>query len=329
MKKDSSYLGKMEKLHILNGDALAFQLKEAGWDETYMVWREALCQGPVQYAQHEPRGLDERMGYFEQLYGSEAKDSYREFRHIISWLIDYDYLRQFEEIVCWFGADYFCQINFIALLSIWHQEHQDLPPVSLVSTDFHPEVGHITCLGNLSPKQLLGIYPDRREINDKTRQVADILWKLFTSEDPLPFNSFPNPIPHDELNWSKIIRLHKELFPSTGNGLDVLEERILKELGDTEKPLKKVIGSLLRQDQYYGLGDSQYVQRVEQLLPVLIQVSGEGWERQLRLTPYGGEILSGQKKVDRNQLRASHIGGASGILYAWDKGQQVLVRKKG
>ncbi len=319
----------MEKLHILNGESLAYQLKDAGWEGTYMVWKEALCQGPVQYPQHHDDGLDAREAYLSGKYGPGVKDTYKEFRHIISWLVDLDYMKQFDEIVCWFGADYFCQVNFIALLSIWHQEYLDLPPISLVSTDYHPEVGHVTCLGNLTPQQLLGIFPGRREIDDEMIQVADILWRLFTSEDPLPLNSFPNPIPHDELNWGKIIRLHKELFPSTLNGLNVLEERILNELAESEKPMKKLIGSLLRKDLHYGLGDSQYVQIVEGLFPSLIQGEGDGWDRMVKLTPFGEEILGGQKKVDRSLLKAERVGGASELHFAWDKGQQVLVRRRG
>ena len=319
----------METLHILNGDGLAAQLQAAGWSETHMVWKEALCRGPVTYEQNDTSALDVRENYFSNTFGEDSSKIYQEFRHILYWMTDQEYLKQFDEIVCWFGADYFCQVNFIALLSIWHQEELALPPISLVSTDYHPEVGHITCLGNLSPEQLLGIYPERKEIGQNMVQVADILWKLFTSEDPLPLNSFSFPIPHDELNWGRIIRLHKELFPSTTNGLNVLEERVLAELVDTEKSLSKVIGSLLRQDLFYGLGDSQYVHMVEQLLPTLIHVSGEGWERKLSLTSYGGEILSGIKKADRNQLKATKVGGASESKFAWDKGQQVLVRREG
>ena len=319
----------METLHILNGDGLAAQLQSAGWSETHMIWKEALCQGPVAYEQNDSTSLDAREAYFIQTAGAKAQETYQAFRHILFWLTDQEFMRQFDEIVCWFGADYFCQINFIALLSIWQQEELSLPPISLVSTDFHPEVGHVTCLGNLTPQQLLGIFPQRKVVGNNMLQVADILWKLLTSEDPLPLNSFSFPIPHDELNWGRIIRLHKELFPSTANGLNVLEERVLSELIEREKPLKKVIGSLLRQDQYYGLGDRQYIQIVESLLPRIVREEGDGWNRQIGLTSFGKEIIAGNNKVDRSQLKATKIGGALETQFAWDKGQQVLVRRDG
>ena len=103
----------MSYLHIFNGDSLAEAIGEK-LDGTHMVWREALCQGPITYKIGEMGALDRREQFFVSQYGEEAKESYREFRHVISWLVDREYLSQFEEVILWFGQDYFCQFNMLA-----------------------------------------------------------------------------------------------------------------------------------------------------------------------------------------------------------------------
>ncbi|MEM9720762.1 MAG: hypothetical protein AAGA10_15980 [Bacteroidota bacterium] len=225
----------MTLLHLFNGDSLldALSGKVKG---TCMVWKEALCQGPLSYKVSHGESLDLREQYWVSQYGLEARESFQEFRQILSWLVDQDYLSQFEEVVLWFGEDYFCQMNLLALLSTWYQEGIQLRKISLVSAHYHPEVGHVTCLGNLSPEQLLGIFPDRKEIRNEDLEVADILWQLLTAKDPRPLNHFKQSVPHDRFNWVKGIRLHGLLFPFLQSGLNALEWRILGELAEGPLP---------------------------------------------------------------------------------------------
>ena len=186
-------------------------------------------------------------------------------------------------------------------------------------------------MGDLTPKQLLDIYPERKRIQSQDLQVADILWKLLTAEDPLPFNHYGETVPHDPFNWAKTVRLHCLLFPSLQRGVNVLERRALMELEEGSMALKKLIGNLLRKDQNYGLGDSQYVAMVQRLSPMLIQHEGMGWDTQWELTEEGRGVLEGKiifkrgVSFKRGELPTGQVGGASDGKFAWDEGSGKLV----
>ena len=309
---------KEKVLHIFNGDSLLHAMQREGLPGMHVAWIEAFCEGPVGYDIASTASLKARESFHFDQYGAESLSTGEAFSSTLRQLLDPEYMAQYDEVTCWFGKDYFCQVNYLALFSNWFQRGMTDLPLTLITTNFYPEVGHVTCLGNLLADQLLSLYPSRELVSPEALQVADVLWQLYTGPDPTRFNSFPLNAGFDSFEWRLFIHNHGQLFPEVARHLNVLEGRILNTLKDKALPYRKLVGSLLQADKYFGLGDSQYVNALERLVPVLVDSVGEGWEREFKLTSLAESLLSGEGSFNRSEIPETHIGGATDANYRWD-----------
>lgn len=100
----------MNRLHVLNGDATAYKFKASGIEEDFLVWREALSEGPVCPFQSEEAFWNLRAAFIHRSYG-ENRAVYE--KKVISEFARLKEAARYDEITLWFEHDLFCQVNLL------------------------------------------------------------------------------------------------------------------------------------------------------------------------------------------------------------------------
>lgn len=306
----------MKTLHVLNGDGLLDCLTHSGLPGDHLAWREALSRGPV----HPDVGSPE----FWELRAAHIHSSYPESKDYSDWVIpEFERLQDFSaysSYVLWFGQDYFCQVNLIALLSWLHTHAPADFPIALVCVDQFPGLGPITCLGSLSPEQLASLFPKRVFLTGEELEIAHGVWLAYCAESPLPFNQLATMAPVQGLPFlPQMIERHRRLFPDPQDGLNELERNILVQVGAEPSSQHKLIGHLLRTDTAYGFGDLQVIQFLQDLEGLLVGDPP-------RLNSKGEAILAQKDRFQPPTSTPIQNGGASRADYSWT-GKELILAK--
>ena len=284
-------------LHLTNGDSLNHTLQETDLPRTFIPWREALSTGPVHPEVGSPAFYEVRAQYLVEVY-PEMDQSYEEYV-VAQFTRLEEELKHTTEIILWFGADYFCQINLMAALSFLHTRKGKLPKFSLVCTDIHPETGNpLKCLGHLSPTQLAALFPQRTPLTQDDIALAHQLWISFATQQ---FTHFP--LPNDPAFFTQTLTHLQQLNSPTPNGLNAIEQQLLELLAQHKTlSLHQWIGHYLRQDQTYGWGDTQIRLFIDRLVPLLTYTPPLKPNTSITLSPTGTQILAGKAR------RFPHLG---------------------
>ncbi len=117
------------------------------------------------------------------------------------------------------------------------------------------------------------------------------------------------------------IKVHLKRFPSIKNGLNELENRILQLAAEQKPKTKKaLVQNILKNQGYYGYGDTQFDTNHNHLKPLFTSYSP------VRLSKKGKDILEGKTSF-YSQIRdnESYLGGALKYNFLYnDESRRIL-----
>src|SRR5690606_7043042 len=253
------------QLHITNGDILTNKLSTLKLEGDIITWREMLCEGKTETSVGSESFWKTRFEFLNKNYKVSK-----------SWFIDktlkeYRTLcnhKQEDRIVLWFDFDLFDQINMLAVIS-WLKTHRPYAEISLVSSEAEENSVDITGLGELDAEQLRKLYTNRTLLTQDDIEYADYVWQLYCSDNPIRLENLKDFDSFQFSHLSGAIEAHLMRFPTIRNGLNEVENNILR-LARNAKPKTKVelLDTVLRNQGRYGFGDTQYDRVMTKLKPL-------------------------------------------------------------
>lgn len=302
-------------LHITNGDSLTEYLKEIDVKGDYATWREILCEGPTEAGIDSKAFYEKRIKYLQDTYDANA-DEYIIFDELNDLQPDSDY----KEVVLWFEYDLFCHINLIACISLIHQRNIKLP-IYLVCSGRVEGEKEMLGLGELSQEQLLKHYDQKILLNDKDKDLALTLWRIYCGRDHNLFKPYIVK-PSSFKYLSNCLKAHLRRFPDSRTGLDTFEFNILKLINEkTIKSIPQLLGFAINHQGYYGYGDSQIQRMIEKLSPFY-----EDTQDGLKLNRVGHEIIHQQHHVHDLIKDTMKYGGVNRYDFHFNKKENRLVK---
>lgn len=315
-------------LHIVNGDATLALLQQARVPGEFLVWRDALLDGPA------PNGLASRADWEERAARNAtdwgiSRDAY--LQGALSFFARLD-AGDPEEVVLWFEEDLFCQLPLCHLMP---RAKKCAPEWSVICPE-RP-------LGTHSPDELRIHFAARRRPPPAREALAERAWAAYSASDPRGLEAL---VQEDLAAWPLLKRgllAHLARFPSTVNGLGALEAAAMAALREGPLAFPALFKRLQPTPLFrtYGIGDAQVASLVDGLSsspsPLLALTSparrDDVLERVMTstvtLTRVGEAVLNGSR--DHTQLNPPDrwLGGvhlAPGKpLWRWDGAKLVAM----
>ena len=290
------------QLHITNGDILTNKLSTLKLEGDIITWREMLCEGKT----------ETNVGS-ESFWKTRFEFLNKNYKISKSWFIDktlkeYRTLcnhKQEDRIVLWFDFDLFDQINMLAVIS-WLKTHRPYAEISLVSSEGDEDSLDIMGLGELTDEQLRKLYTNRTLLTQDDIEYADYVWQLYCSDNPIRLENLKDFDSFQFSHLSGAIEAHLMRFPTIRNGLNEVENNILR-LARNAKPKTKLelLNTVLRNQGRYGFGDTQYERVITKLKPLFTNFNP------VKLSKKGMEILEGKTSYySCIQENDAYLGGA-------------------
>lgn len=289
-------------LHITNGDSFTSRLQSLQLKGDIITWREMLCEGKTLCAVGSESFWKTRFEFLNKNYKVTkswfVEKTLKEYRSLCNH-------KQQDHIVLWFEYDLFCQINMLAVLS-WLKEHRRHAEISLVCSGKEDESSKLYGLNELSDERLLHLYESRTMLSQDDIEYADYIWQLYCSDNPIRLE---NQLANNDFQFeylNEALKTHLKRFPTIKNGLNELENHVLKT-AVAKKPESRnaLMGQLLSDQGYYGFGDTQYERIITSLKPLFNSFNP------VKLTKKGKEVLENKSnyysQIRDNQL---YLGGS-------------------
>ena len=309
----------MRKLHILNGEGTASSFSRSGISGDNMVWNEALCQGPPPLTTSLTEFMEIRTPFLAGDW--EATSTQLDnFRQQWEMLLD---LETYQEITLWFEYDLFCQANLLYLSHFLHSTGFQ-GKVTLVSPANHPEVEDFRGMGQLSSRQLAGLYPNRTHLDSTSLAFGSQIWKAWCQADLTWLSQLSQ---ETDPGWphlsSALIALFEEL-PSTENGTSLTEQIFLEQLVTGPKSRGQAFRHFLHQRDLLGYGDLQFFQLVDGLAPHFVEMKDNSYHLKLE----GRRIL--RHEINRTNASIKRWVGPILLMdedfpYQWDRIRKKIV----
>ncbi len=323
----------MRKLLVTNGDSAVGRLRAAGIEAPVLPWRDALHDGPV------PRtgSLEELSAVRAEFLGAafghdpaEVRASFSERDGLVRRHGDFDCLE------LWFEHDLYDQLQLLQVLHApaGRGRRRD---VFLVQAGDH--------LGLQPADSILALGRAAAPVTDRQFDLAARVWNAFTAPDPqdLAARLDADLAPFGYLR-SALVRLLSEL-PDTATGLSLTEARILEALAAGLTRPWEIFKAVSEAEEARWMGDASFFMRLDALaftphppiegLPGPFpfraprETHGCGPEAkayvsaQLRLTPFGREVVAGRADHARANPRETWLGGTRlepGRPWRFDRG---------
>ena len=296
-------------LHITNGDSFTERLKKLPLKGDIITWREMLCEGKTLSNVGSESFWKTRFEFLSKNYSISkswfVEKTLKEYRSLCNH-------KQEDRIVLWFEYDVFCQINMLAVIS-WLKTHRRHAEISLVCSGKEDDTERLYGLNELSDEKLLHLYENRVFLTQDDIEYADYVWQLYCSDNPMRLENLGDFENYQFSYLAEAIGSHLKRFPSIKNGLNAIENNVLRIAAD-EKPKSRrdLLGKILRNQGNYGFGDTQYERTLTALKPLIHSFNP------VRLSRKGKELLAGNANF-YGQLRDAdyYLGGALkyGFLY--------------
>ncbi len=290
------------QLHITNGDSFTQKLKTLPVKGDIITWREMLCEGKTETNVGSESFWKTRFEFLHKNYKVSkswfVEKTLKEYRSLCNH-------KQQDQIVLWFEYDLFCQINMLAVLS-WLKTYRRHAQISLVCSGKEDETDTLYALGELGDEKLMELYENRLMLSQDDIEYADYVWQLYCSDNPIRLENLTDFKNYNFSYLSEALQAHLRRFPTIKNGLNEVENRIL-EIAVEERPKSKkaLLGNILRNQGYYGFGDSQYGRVITNLKPLFSSFNP------VRLTKKGKEVLEQQTSYYSTiRDNEAYLGGA-------------------
>lgn len=237
-----------------------------------MIWREALCDGPVKGSIQDDLFWKRRASYIQDALGGENYE--------LKMITELDKIRDlssYEEVVLWFEYDLFCQVNLLACLSFIDHER-----ISLVCLGDELD-GQLRGLGAISARHFVTLFKNRAHLTVADISYAKTAWEAYAHPDPENLQKLAPSSAYKHLEPA--LAAHFTRLPER-NGLNEIEEKMLRLIKEGINEERKLIGTMLSNQGYFGLGDLQYLHYLDQLSPLLE-------ENTLEINELGNMVLQG------------------------------------
>lgn len=234
------------KTHILAGDALAGDFREAGIEGDVIVCRECLVAGDVD-SQSLPEFWSARAKFITAAY---SEDGIKYFEDVVSEFEKIFNISSSDEIYLWFEYDLFCQVNMWFVLHLINQkgltEVYRVAPVTRNETDLWKGFGRMTA------DDLRKCFDARVKFSKEDIELGVNLWLAYQKEDLERLESLSNTqsecFPYlkevctAEIERKRDRRPQKTLEKITANGIT---------------DFKEIFAAFAAEEGVYGFGDSQ------------------------------------------------------------------------
>ncbi|MGD1946253.1 MAG: DUF1835 domain-containing protein [Croceivirga sp.] len=304
-------------LHITNGDNFTNRLQTLPLKGDIITWREMLCEGKTLSSVGSESFWKTRFEFLNKNYKISkswfVEKTLKEYRSLCNH-------KQQDQIVLWFEYDLFCQVNMLAVLS-WLKTYRRHAEISLVCSGKEDDTDKLYALNELTDEQLLSLYDKRTILTQDDFEYADYFWQLYCSDNPLRLDNLMDYDNYQFEYLSEALKSHLRRFPSIKNGLNAVEENMLKiAVEDKPKSKKEFTEHILRKQGYYGFGNTQYDRFITNLKPLFTSLNP------VRLSAKGKEALNGKHNFySQLQNDEYYLGGALkyGFLFNTDN-QRIL-----
>jgi len=306
-------------LHITNGDSLTNYLRELDFNEDILTWREMLCEGKTLTNVGSESFWKTRFEFLNKNYKVSKswfiEKTLKEYRSLCNH-------KQQDEIVLWFEYDLFCQINMLAVIS-WLKTHRKYANISLVCSGNEDDTDKLYGFGELDDAYLVQLFENRTELKQDDIEYADYIWQLYCSDSPLPLENAHKFNPESPFVYlESAIKAHLLRFPSIENGLNHIENNILKTANEhTFANQNEFVANLLTHQENYGFGDIQYVNKLESLKKLFTSFDP------VKLNKTGKKVLQNQTNYYA-KIRSdfSYLGGAKKYSYLYVNSTDKLLK---
>jgi hypothetical protein len=297
-------------LHITNGDSTTKLLEKLNFKDSIITWREMLCEGKTSIDVGSENFWKMRFDFFNTSYKTSKRTfinrTVREYRNLCK-------EKKQDEIVLWFEYDLFCQINMLAVIS-WLKRYRKDRKISLVCSGNLDGKKGLFNLQQLTTEELTNHYHNRTVLTQDDIEYADYIWQLYCSDSPLRLEAVYKFNPMSPFVYlEKAIKVHLQRFPSINNGLNKIENHILKTASLQQyKNQKKLVQNILANQDIYGFGDTQYINKLEHLKKLFSSFTP------IKLSRIGKKVLDNQINY-YGKIRSdfSYLGGSKKYSYLY------------
>jgi hypothetical protein len=315
----------MATIHIRCGTDLARGLSQAGFSGDYICFSDAYCQGPLVPVDSDAAWIDRRAEFAARAYGVSRDEA----RHKLA--DELELLRQasgYDRAVLWFEHDHYDQLILARILSEF--ENGVAPRhVELICIDSHPEVPDFIGLGQLSPAQLLALWPGRQPVTHALMALGDRVWQALNQRQPEDLVEILEQGTPELPQMAAALQRHLRELPWLDDGLSLSQRLILAELEAGPLPLAELFRKAgIEAEPLPYLGDAMFWYLVHRLMiarvPALIWTDGgsagssldqmqlldqQSWQRAVRLTEAGRTVLQGKRDFTSLDPMARWVGG--------------------
>lgn len=306
-------------LHITNGDITTNYLKRLKFSGDFITWREMLCEGKTTIDVGSETFWKNRYEFLKTSYKlSKLKFinyTLKEYRNLCN-------KKSNDEIVLWFNPSLSSQINMIAVVS-WLKRYRQGYQISLVCNTANKNSKNYQDLSQQTKKQIDQLYKKRQTLTQDDIEYADYIWQLYCSDSPLRLETVYkfNPMsPFQHL--AAAVEAHLQRFPSIENGLNSIENNILKSAKKNQFTSKtELITSLLESEKAVGYEDMQYENKIKDLRLLFHSFNP------VKLSKKGKEVLENQLNFYghiRNE--DAYLGGAKKYSFLYNNTSQKLLQ---
>ncbi len=306
-------------LHITNGDSTTERIKKLNFEGKIITWREMLCEGRTSVDVGSENFWKTRFDFFKSSYKTSKQQfidyTVKEYRNLCN-------QKEQDEIILWFENDLSCQINMLAVIS-WLKRYRKGREISLVCSGKIDSQEKLIALGELSDEQLKQHYKNKVSLTLDDIEYADYIWQLYCSNNPLQLEKAYKVHTNSTFSYlEEAIKHHLLRFPSIENGLNHIENSILKTASNTQFDSKgQFVGHLLANQENYGFGDSQYFNKIDQLKKLFTSFNP------IKLSKVGKQVLYHQTNY-YGKIRSdfSYLGGAKKYSYLYVNATDKLLK---
>ncbi|MGJ8744129.1 DUF1835 domain-containing protein [Polaribacter sp.] len=306
-------------LHITNGDSTTNYLKKLQFSGEFITWREMLCEGKTTSDVGSETFWKNRFEFFQTSYKISKRKfidyTVKEYRSLCN-------KKEQKEIVLWFDNDLFCQINMLAVVS-WLKRFRKGYQISLVSNSNLKNTGKNDSLSQLNPDDITEQFKNRVNLNQDDIEYADYIWQLYCSDSPLRLETVYKFNPMSPFKYlATALEVHLQRFPSIENGLNIVENTIIKTANKHQFTSKKqLVNQLINEQEVFGFGDIQYDHRIDRLQKLFSSFNP------VKLSKQGKQVLENQLNL-YGQLRSeiSYLGGSKKYSFLFNNQSKKLLK---
>lgn len=243
--------------HILNGDNLAYQLRETGIEGELIVCRECLIEGPVQADDLEDF-WSARADFITSSY-QDTREGY--FEIVVSELEKMEDIPEGTSVCLWFEHDLFCQANMWFVMSLLEQQKLELYRIFPV---IHNEEDTWKGFGISDPQMFEQAFREKRKMTQGDIALGIALWKAFSTND-LEQLTVLSQTPSEAYKYlPEVCQAHIDRFPQDGS-IGRPQRAVKRLLEKSNGDFNVLMSSFFEQEGIYGFGDVQVRRMVDEL----------------------------------------------------------------